>query len=125
MLRRVDHLKVEFVGHLVVFVLDDVSDVDFDAISRTRVEEPLLAERIAEAMDVPDGMPITVHCEETDLVNAGATFGGHILLYRGLVSELESESGLEFARRGQAAFSRLEALEKPVLAAVNGRADSG
>jgi len=41
------------------------------------------------------------------------------------ISALESESGLEFARRGQAAFSRLEALEKPVLAAVNGFALGG
>jgi enoyl-CoA hydratase len=41
------------------------------------------------------------------------------------ISRLDSKSGLEFARRGQAVFSRLEALEKPVLAAVNGFALGG
>lgn len=41
------------------------------------------------------------------------------------ISKLDGESGLEFARRGQAAFSRLEALDKPVLAAVNGFALGG
>ncbi len=41
------------------------------------------------------------------------------------IAELDSKSGLEFARRGQSVFSRIERLEKPVVAAVNGFALGG
>ena len=35
------------------------------------------------------------------------------------LSKLDPTAGLEFARRGQAVFSRIENLEKPVVAAIN------
>jgi enoyl-CoA hydratase len=41
------------------------------------------------------------------------------------ISKLGQESGREFALRGQAVFSRLEKLEKPVVGAVNGFALGG
>lgn len=41
------------------------------------------------------------------------------------IAELRGEAGLEFARRGQAVFSRIENGTKPVLAAVNGFALGG
>jgi enoyl-CoA hydratase len=41
------------------------------------------------------------------------------------IAELDSERGLEFARRGQEVFTRIERLEKPVIAAVNGFALGG
>ncbi|MEE8558934.1 MAG: enoyl-CoA hydratase-related protein [Myxococcota bacterium] len=41
------------------------------------------------------------------------------------IAELDSERGLEFAKRGQAVFSRIENLDKPVIAAVNGFALGG
>lgn len=41
------------------------------------------------------------------------------------ISKLDAESGRAFARRGQAVFSRLERLPKPVVAAVNGFALGG
>ncbi len=41
------------------------------------------------------------------------------------ISGLDLQTGLAFARRGQGVFSRIEALEKPVLAAVNGFALGG
>ena len=53
-----------------------------------------LAGRIAEAMDLPDDMTITVHYQDSEIVNAAATFGGHIILYRGLVSRLPNENAL-------------------------------
>ena len=53
-----------------------------------------LAWRIAEAMDLPEDMTITVHYQDSEIVNAAATFGGHILLFRGLVSQLHSENAL-------------------------------
>src|ERR1700741_1314928 len=36
------------------------------------------------------------------------------------ISRLDRESGLAFARRGQAVFGRISKREKPVAAAVNG-----
>jgi len=41
------------------------------------------------------------------------------------IARLDRDAGLAFARRGQAVFSRLERLEKPVVAAVNGFALGG
>ena len=41
------------------------------------------------------------------------------------ISALDPESGFAFARRGQRIFSRIENLEKPVIAAVNGFALGG
>lgn len=53
-----------------------------------------LARRIAEAMDLPEDMAITVHYQDSKTVNAAATFGGHIILFGGLVSQLQSENAL-------------------------------
>jgi enoyl-CoA hydratase len=41
------------------------------------------------------------------------------------IARLDRDAGLAFARRGQAVFSHLERLEKPVVAAVNGFALGG
>ncbi len=41
------------------------------------------------------------------------------------IAKLDRESGVAFARRGQAVFAQLERLEKPVIAAVNGFALGG
>jgi len=41
------------------------------------------------------------------------------------IAKLDAKSGIEFARRGQAVFARIENLDKPVVAAVNGFALGG
>jgi len=41
------------------------------------------------------------------------------------ISKLDAQGGLNFARRGQAVFSHIESLGKPILAAVNGFALGG
>jgi len=53
-----------------------------------------LAERIAHAMDLPDDMKITVHYGDVDEVNAYATFGGHVVINRGLIEKLPNENAL-------------------------------
>ena len=41
------------------------------------------------------------------------------------IAKLDAKRGVEFARRGQAVFARIENLDKPVVAAVNGFALGG
>ena len=53
-----------------------------------------LADRISAAEKLPEGMEITVHYVDSDIVNAYATLGGHIVLYRGLLEKLQHENAL-------------------------------
>lgn len=70
--------------------------------SRSTIPEPhefdrrleLLADRISHAMDLPDDMEITVHYGDVEEVNAYATFGGHVVINRGLIEKLPNENAL-------------------------------
>lgn len=53
-----------------------------------------LAKRISTAEGLPPGMDIKVHYVDSDMVNAFATLGGHIILYRGLLEKLQHENAL-------------------------------
>jgi predicted Zn-dependent protease len=53
-----------------------------------------LADRIAAAQGLPKDMPIQVHYVDDDTVNALATLGGHVLVYRGLLQRLPHENAL-------------------------------
>jgi len=45
-------------------------------------------------MDLPEGMVITAHYIDKDIVNAMATLGGHVMIYRGLLEKLPNENAL-------------------------------
>lgn len=53
-----------------------------------------LADRISAVEQLPAGMDISVHYVDSDIVNAYATLGGHIVLYRGLLEKLKHENAL-------------------------------
>ncbi len=53
-----------------------------------------LANELANIQALPQEMPITVHYIEEDTVNAFATLGGHILIFRGLLDEISDENTL-------------------------------
>ncbi len=53
-----------------------------------------LANQLANIQVLPEEMPITVHYIEEDTVNAFATLGGHILIFRGLLDEISDENVL-------------------------------
>ncbi len=53
-----------------------------------------LADRLAAGMDLPDGMTITVHYVDEPVINAAATVGGHVMVYRGLLARLPHENAL-------------------------------
>jgi predicted Zn-dependent protease len=53
-----------------------------------------LASRVVAVEGLPDGMTITVHYVDDDTVNAFATLGGNILMFRGLLEQLDNENAL-------------------------------
>ena len=53
-----------------------------------------LAARLTAAMDLPEGMRITVHYNSGATVNAFAAPGGHIVVFRGILERLGSEDEL-------------------------------
>lgn len=53
-----------------------------------------LADIIGRTQQLPSEMKITVHYLTGDTLNAFATLGGHIILYRGLLEKLPSENAL-------------------------------
>lgn len=60
------------------------------------VEQALqdLADRLAGRMDLPAGMTITIHYVDQPVVNAAATIGGHIFVFRGLLARMPHENAL-------------------------------
>ncbi|MBK8065980.1 MAG: M48 family metalloprotease, partial [Betaproteobacteria bacterium] len=53
-----------------------------------------LAARLSPGMDLPAGMQIRVHYIDEPMVNAFATLGGHVAVYRGLLERLPDENTL-------------------------------
>lgn len=53
-----------------------------------------LTQRIALAENLPDDMSISVHYLDDDTVNAFATLGGHVFIFRGLLEKLPNENAL-------------------------------
>ncbi|HFC92506.1 MAG TPA: hypothetical protein ENJ51_06810 [Leucothrix mucor] len=53
-----------------------------------------LTEHISDAMDLPDAMEIYPHYIDDNIENAFATLGGHIFLYKGLLSKLKNENAI-------------------------------
>lgn len=53
-----------------------------------------LTQRVVKASQLPNGMTIKVHYIDSDTVNAYATLGGHIAMFRGLMEKLPNENAL-------------------------------
>lgn len=53
-----------------------------------------LADRLAITLALPKEMPITIHYSEKETVNAFATLGGHIIIFRGLLDKISDENVL-------------------------------
>ncbi len=53
-----------------------------------------LADRLAISLALPKEMPITIHYSEKETVNAFATLGGHIIIFRGLLDKISDENVL-------------------------------
>ncbi len=53
-----------------------------------------ITQKVIRSFKLPETMNITVHYVNDDTVNAFATLGGHIVLYRGLIEKLATEDEL-------------------------------
>jgi len=102
-------LVVVLVVSLVVYLVDIFADripfeweknipVNMLLDDKANDDQPLylqnVSKRIVNTMSLPDGMDITVHYINDDTVNAFATLGGHIVLFRGLLEKLKYEDEL-------------------------------
>lgn len=53
-----------------------------------------LSDRLTARMPLPEGMAIRVHYVDEEVVNAFATLGGHVSVYRGLLERMPDENSL-------------------------------
>jgi Zn-dependent protease with chaperone function len=77
-----------------------------------------LADDLALGMALPAGMRPIVHWSETDVPNAFATLGGHIIVTRGLYTRMPSENALAMVVAHEIAHVR----ERDPISAVGGSA---
>jgi predicted Zn-dependent protease len=66
-----------------------------------------IADRMSAADPLPPGMKITVHLVDEPTVNAFATLGGHVVVYRGLLQALPNENALAMVLAHEIAHVRL------------------
>jgi len=76
-----------------------------------------LADRLGGALSLPPEMRLTLHYSDDKTVNAYATLGGHVVVFRGLVSRVTSENALAAVLAHEIAHVRLR---HPATAAGRG-----
>lgn len=74
-------------------IVDDGTEADEDE-QRVQLYLQELADKLAIAQNLPEEMIITVHYQDSDTINAFATLGGHIVIFRGLLEKLPHENAL-------------------------------
>jgi len=79
----------------------------------------VLSKKVISNMQLPDDMAITVHYVNDDTVNAFATLGGHIVIYRGLLEKLTYEEELAAVIAHEVAHIKYR---HPILGASHGLA---
>ena len=65
-----------------------------DHQKRIQVYLQTLADNLSQAQHLPAGMVVSVHYIDDERVNAFATLGGHIVMFRGLLEKLPHENAL-------------------------------
>jgi Zn-dependent protease with chaperone function len=74
--------------------LKSISDID-DAQDSTRARVQAIVDRLQkQCADLP--FPLKIHLKKGKIINALAFPGGHIVIYQGLLDEVESENELAF-----------------------------
>ena len=75
------------------FAPEDIYEDAEENIQKTRYLQSL-ADELVPLMQLPPGVMVEVHYDPSDIPNAYATLGGHIVIYQGLIDEVSSENGL-------------------------------
>lgn len=76
-----------------------------------------VSDKVINSFELPEGMSITVHYVNEDTVNAFATLGGHIVLYRGLLEKLKYEEELAMVIAHEIAHVKYR---HPIMSASHG-----
>ena len=76
-----------------------------------------VTQKVLASFDLPEEMQITFHYVNDDTVNAFATLGGHIVLYRGLIEKLKHEDELAAVIAHEIAHIKYR---HPILSASHG-----
>ena len=66
-----------------------------------------LTQRLVEVMELPEGMSVQIHYSDADPVNAYATLGGNLVVFRGLLEELPHENALAMVLAHEIAHIKL------------------
>lgn len=53
-----------------------------------------LADNLAEHQGLPENMSVTIHYVDDDVINAFATLGGHVVIFKGLLEKMPHENAL-------------------------------
>ena len=91
-------LIVDNFANKIPFELEN--ELPVSSIIKHENAEPLppyldkLTQKVLKSFDLPKEMKITFHYVNADTVNAFATLGGHIVLFRGLIEKLQYEEEL-------------------------------
>lgn len=91
---------------------------------RTEVTEYLqqLVDRLAIAQELAPDMRITVHYVDKDTINAFATVGGHVVVFRGLLEKMPDENALAMVLAHEIAHVKhrhpIQALGRGVVVAI-------
>ena len=87
--------KIPFSAEIKIASLYDISQ-HTDSKEHPELTEYLqkLVNKIGKAQNLPDDMPITAHYMDSPTVNAFATLGGNLFIFRGLLEKIEYENTL-------------------------------
>ncbi len=87
--------KIPFSAENKVASLYDITEFT-DSASRPELTAYLqsLADKISVAQKLPEEMRITAHYMDSDTVNAFATMGGNLFIYRGILEKIDNENML-------------------------------
>lgn len=89
----------------------------FPPISAVSVYLQSIADRLVAVQGWPPDMPVRVHYVDEDTVNAFATLGGHLVMYRGLLEKLPSENAVAMVLGHELAHVKLR---HPIASAGRG-----
>ncbi|MEM8496635.1 MAG: M48 family metallopeptidase [Pseudomonadota bacterium] len=76
-----------------------------------------LGNDLAAEMDLPEELVLTIHYNNSDVVNAFATMGGHIVIHGGLLSEMPHENALAMVMAHEIAHIKYR---HPIVASSRG-----